>query len=258
MNKFLLRATACLAVAAVLGGCAGGASAHVGYMQVAVSGDLALTTGAGGVSSMAQQDIESAFGLGDDQGAPYVRAEAGAGVVTFAGSGFLFSDSGTGTLNEDFGGIPASTGVESSLDFANAKLSATFDLGLDIGPVKISPGLAVDLCDVQFSARELTLGTTESFDELLFVPLLFLRTAVELDRFRGVVEVGYLQTPEVDGGKSTVLDLELLAELQLVGDLSAFVGYRLIDLAGYGDSGGDSFDVDLQVSGWMIGGALRF
>lgn len=254
--KTLLLTLVGLAGAAALGGCSVGASAYVGYTEVGVGGDIALTTGSGGTPATAHQDIESAFGLGEEQGSPYARVQGDLGFVTLTGSGFLFSEDGTGTLNADFGGISASTPIESSLDFANAKISATFDFG--IGPVTISPGLAVDVCDVQFSARELTLNTTESVDELLFVPLVFVRGEVELGGIAGIVEIGYLQTPEYDDAKSTVLDVELLAEVEVAGNFRAFAGYRLIDLEGYGETDGDSFDIDLEISGWMIGGALRF
>lgn len=246
----------CLVLLAVTGACSVGASAHVGYTQMAVSGDLGLATGALGVPSSAHQDIESAFGLGDPQGSPYVRGQTDLGPVVLTGSGFLFSESGSGQLNADFGGIPSGTPVESSLDFANAKLSATFDF--DLGPVKLSPGLGLDLFDVQFSARETTFGNTEEVDQLLFVPLLFLRAKAELGGIAGVVEVGYLKTPEVDNAEAEVLDLELMAEVQMASNVWAFAGYRLIDLQGNGESGGDSFDIDMQVSGWTIGGSLRF
>ncbi|MCA8963771.1 MAG: hypothetical protein H6838_03270 [Planctomycetes bacterium] len=246
----------CLVLCAFAGGCSVGASAQLGYTQMAVSGDLGLTTGALGVPSSAHQDIESAFGLGDPQGSPYVRAQTDLGFAVLTGSGFLFSEKGTGRLDADFGGISAGTPVESSLDFANAKVSMSFDFG--IGPVKVSPGLAVDVFDVNFRARETSFGNTEEVDQVLFVPLLFLRAEADLAGVKGIAEVGYLKTPEVDNAEAEVLDLELLAEVQVVSNLSAFVGYRLIDLQGKGDSDGDSFDIDLQVSGWMIGGVLRF
>ncbi len=253
-NPILL--SICFLACAAAAGCSAGASVQLGYTQMAVSGDLGLATGALGVPSSAHQDIESAFGLGEDQGSPYVRAQADLGFAVLTGSGFQFSEEGTGQLNADFGGIPSGTPVESSLEFANAKVSMSFDFG--IGPVKVSPGLALDVFDVDFSARETTFNNTEEVDQVLFVPMLFLRAEAELAGIKGIAEVGYLKTPEVDNAEAEVLDLELLAEVQLMTNLSAFVGYRLIDLEGNGESDGDSFDIDMQVSGWTVGGVLRF
>ncbi len=255
MHRFLLCAVA-LPIAAFLGGCSAGASAMVGYTQMAVSGDIGLSTGIGGVPSTARQDIESAFGLGDEVGSPYARGQADLGFAVLTASGFLFEESGSGVLNSDFGGISASTPVDTTLDFFNAKASLTFDIG--VGPVTLAPGLAVDVFDVEFTARETTLNTSESIDELLFAPLIYLRAEVELGGLTGIGEIGYLQTPEVDGAEATVLDAELMLQLELASNLGLFAGYRLLDLDGYGESGDESFDIDLQIRGWMVGGVLRF
>ena len=113
---------------------------------MAVSGDIGLSSGIGGLPASAHQDVDSAFGLGDSQGSPYGRAQLDLGVPVLTVSAFRFEEQGTGELSGSFGGIPASTSIESELSFTNIKASATFDI--DLGPVKVAPGLAVDVFDL--------------------------------------------------------------------------------------------------------------
>jgi hypothetical protein len=236
------------------GGCSVGAHVAAGYTQVAVSGDLGLTTGTGGVSNV--QDIEPAFGLGDDQGSPYVRAEADLGFARLTGSAFRFEESGEGVIDGAFGNIPSGTQTRSNLEFTNVKASLGFDFGL--GPVSISPGLALDVFDMQFVARDPVSQATEEFDDVLFLPLLNLGAEVELFGIAAAAEIGYLKTPEIDNAETEVLDFEAMLRWDFGSNLGVFAGYRYIDLQGEGETGGDSVDVNFQVSGWTIGGMLRF
>ena len=40
--------------------------------------------------------------------------------------------------------------------------------------------------------------------------------------------------------------------------LTLFVGYQMIDLDADGETDGDSFDADLQIGGFMVGGGLTW
>lgn len=233
-----------------------GLTGQVGYTQMAVRGDIALTSGLGGVPSSANQDVESAFGLGDAQGSPYGRAQLDLGVPVLTLSAFRFEEQGRGELTGSFGGIPASTPVESELKFTNVKGSLTFDI--DLGPVKLSPGLGVDVFDLYFQARETTFGNSEKIDELVPVPLLYLRAEAELGPVCLVAEGGYLDTPKIQDTEGRVLDLEAMLEWRFLGLGEVFVGYRRLDVDALGKSGSDSYDVSLIVDGWTIGGGIRF
>lgn len=235
--------------------CACSAGAHVvaGYGQFSVGGDIGLTTGTG---TVAPQDVESAFGLGDDNASLYLRAQGTLGPMTVTASGFRFSEEGSGTTVGTFGGIAGSATVDSDLNFANARASLGYDIGL--GPLRLSPGLALDLLDVKFEAREPITLAAESFDELLILPMLDLAAELELGGFLLGAEVGYLDLPEMDGTKVELLDAEAALRWDFDDNVSLFVGYRYLDLSGSGESDGDSLDMAMQVSGWMIGGAIRF
>lgn len=233
-----------------------GVTGQIGYTNMSVGGDMALASGTGGVPSSANQDIGSAFGLGDGQGSPYLRGQVDCGVPVFTASGFLFSEEGSGVLNATFGGLSASTPVNSKLEFANLKMSAAFDI--DLGPIKVSPGLGLDLFDLHFKATETTLGNSEAIDELVPVPLLFVRGEADVFLCTLVGEAGYLQTPEINGTKARCVDLEAMLEWSLAPMVQVFAGYRRIDIDWRGQSDTDSYDLNLTVDGWMIGGGLRF
>jgi hypothetical protein len=243
-----------LAVAFAGSACSVGAEVGGGYTQMSVSGDLGLTTGSGGVTD--KQDIETAFGLGDDRGSPYVRAKLDLGPLVMNASAFTFEEDGEGVITGDFGNIPTGTQTDSHLEFTNFKASFGFDFG--IGPVTLAPGIAVDVFDLSFVARDPVTQATEEFDDVLFLPLLNLGASVDLFGLGVGAEIGYIKTPEIDGAETEALDAEALVRLDLGSHLGLFAGYRYIDLQGEGETGGDSVDVSMQVSGWMIGGLLRF
>jgi len=223
---------------------------------MSIDGDIALASATGGVPASASQDIASAFGLGDDQGSPYLRGQLDLGTLVFTASAFQFSERGQGVLNATFGGLAAATAVATELDFANAKVSGTFDI--DLGPVKLSPGLALDVFDFQFKATETTFGNSEQIDEFTPVPMLFVRAEAGVGLVAAVAEVGWLQTPEIDNAELALLDLEAMVELRLAPGFQLFAGYRSIDIDGKGETETESFEVDLNVSGWLIGGGVRF
>lgn len=231
-------------------------TAQAGYMQLAVGGDIALASGTGGTGGAPQQDVGTAFGLGDQRGSPYLRAQADLGSVVLTASGFELRESGRGQLDASFGGLPATTAVATDLKFGCAKLSATFDI--DLGPVKLSPGLAMDVFDLEFRAEELSLGNAEVIDEIVGVPMLLLRAEAGVGSVDLVAEVGYLETPRIERAKGRFLDAELLARCSLSPSMHLFAGYRFIDIDATGDTGTESYGIDLQVRGFVVGGGLRF
>ena len=221
-----------------------------------VRGDFALASGTSGTGNAPEQDVGTAFGLGDERGAPFVRADLELGGFVFGASGFAFEERGSGQLDASFGGLPPATPVESHMRLACARVSCAY--GFEIGPVRLAPGLAMDVFDIDFRVQETALGNAEVIDELIGVPLLYLRADVDVGPVDVTAELGYLDTPEIDGSEVTCLDAELIASLELTSHLQLFGGYRLIDIDANGDTGSESFGVDVQVGGWVVGGGLRF
>ena len=229
-------------------------SAQAGYAQLALDGDLGYVNGSS--SAEIRQDIESAFGLGDDQGSVYGRASVDFGVPTLTASGFLFEDEGQGVLTADFGdNLVANTPVASEFSMANAKVSYVFDISL--GPVTVSPGIAADFIDLSMEVRD-TLGIVSEKVELQApIPLAFLRAGLDFGIVGAMVEGGYMQV-DIDDVEAKMLDIEALVELRPLDWLNVFAGYRSIQVQAEGLIDEDQADIDIGVSGWLIGGGIRF
>ena len=231
-------------------------TAQAGFTQVSVGGDIALAQGSSGAGVTAEQDVGSAFGLGDQQGSPYARARFDFDGPVVTASGFLFRERGQGVLDAAFGGISAATPVETVLDFGCAKLTGAYDL--DLGPVVVSPGIAVDVFDLDFQVSDTTFGNREEIDEIVAVPMLFVRAAAAVGALGFVGEVGYVGTPEVGDSKGSLLDAEAMVEWSLAPRGELFAGYRFLDIDANGDTGSESFVLDLHVGGWFVGGGIHF
>ncbi len=238
----------------VLAACsAPGVAVQAGYARLGLDGDIGYAQAGSGVAIA--QDIESGFGLGDDQGSPYGRAMLDLGTPVFAVSGFLFEEEGTGQLQADFGDITASTAVRTDFKMANAK--GSFALEIPIGPVSISPGIAVDYFDLDIEVQDTFGAINESVEVAGPVPMGFLRAEASLWSLGAIVEVGYMKV-DIEDVDASLLDAEALVEYRPTPLLHVFAGYRLLDLSIEGLVDDDSFDADITLSGFFVGGGLRF
>lgn len=236
--------------------CSMGFTAQAGYAQLAIDGDIALSATSGGLGGTVSQDLESAFGLGDPRGSPYLRAEADLGVPMLVASLVSFEESGQGTLEANFGGINVGTDVRSELRFTNLKAGLLFDI--DLGPVSIAPGLGIDVFDLDLRVADTGGFASERIDVTAPLPMVFLRAQLDLDVVALVVEAGAIRVWQIDGVEGDFWDLEVLLEGRLAGPLHLFAGYRLMMIDAEGTVDGQDFTADLRISGWMIGGGIRF
>ena len=231
-------------------------SAQAAYARMAIDGDLGYVSGS--TTASIQQDVKSAFGLGDDQGIPYGRLTIDTGVPVLAVSGFAFDEQGTGVLNASFGSNPnliAGAGVRTDFQMKNAKVSYAFQISL--GPVKISPGLAVDYFDLDIEVRDLIGIARENVQLQAPIPMGFLRGEVDLSVVSAVVEVGYMQI-DIKDVQAKLLDIEALLMVHPWSLFDVFVGYRSLGFQADGLIDNNSFDTDLTISGLLIGGGITF
>ena len=84
-----------------------------------------------------------------------------------------------------------------------------------------------------------------------------MRGEVDLGIVSAVVEGGYI-TADVDDVEGEVLDIEAQLVLHPTDLIEVFVGYRSLELQFDGDIDGDTFDTDIQISGFLVGGGIRF
>ncbi|MCA8954408.1 MAG: hypothetical protein KDE27_33190 [Planctomycetes bacterium] len=229
-------------------------TAQGGYAQLALDGDLGYVNGTS--QTAVQQDIQSGFGLGDDQGSPYARVAMDFGVPVLAASGFLFEDEGRGVLQQNFGNVTAGLTVLSDFELKSAKVSYTFDIPIVIGT--IAPGVAVNFVDLSIFVRD-TLGVASEDVQLQApLPMAYLRGEIDaIPFFQLVGEVGYIKV-DVEDVEASMLDVEALVEFTGLEPLNLFVGYRSIRLQGEGEIDSDNVDIDIGLGGFLVGGGIRF
>ena len=232
------------------------AAVQAGYSQMALSGNAALSQPSGSLAGTSTQDVESALGLGGDQGNPYVRAELDIGSPVLTVSAMQFDEQGRGTLSTQYGNLAGGTTVDSDLTFTNLKASLAFEIGL--GPVSVAPGIAVDVFDLDLLVGDTVGIATERIDIVAPVPLAFVRAEADLAIVGAVAELGYITVPDIGDVEGTFWDAELLVEVRPTPLLHLFAGYRHIHMDGEGSTDDREFAVDLDLSGWMIGGGVRF
>lgn len=228
-------------------------TAQAAYAQLALDGDIGYQSGS--TTASIAQDIESAFGLGEDQGVPYARVMLDLGVPVIAVSGFQFDESGTGVLNANFGDLTAGLPVETEFEMANAKGSYAFQI--DLGPVAISPGIACDYFDLHVTVQDVFGAQREEVDLAGPVPMGFLRAEVDLGIVGAVVEGGYMEI-DIDDVTASLLDLEAMVEVRPTDLIHVFAGYRHLNLQADGLIDGDTFDTDFTLAGFLVGGGVRF
>jgi hypothetical protein len=227
--------------------------AKAAYAHLALDGDLGYRNGTG--VPAVPQDSEAAYGLGDDQASPYARVEADLGVPLLAVSGFTFADSGSGVLTADFGDIASGSAVTSTFDLTNVKALAALQLRL--GPVTLAPGLAASYIDYEHAVRGPggSPRNVNTADGVL--PLAVLRAGVDLGPVAATLEGGYFEL-DLEDGEAKLLDIEAMFAVHATAHLDVFVGYRHFALQDSGDLNGAAVTADYTVSGFLIGGGVRF
>lgn len=250
-------AAGALVLAAVLSSCSiPGARVQGGYTEVRLSGDAALSPTLGGVPlGTIQNSIEHDLGLGDESGSPYGRVELALGLPRLTASAFRYQEEGTGRLEANFGNISAGTTVDSEMDFLNAKAALTFDI--DLGPVRLSPGAAVDVFDMEMSVVDGTSLIREEVDEVIPVPMPFLQAGLELGAFDLTAEAGAMSL-ELDDFEGEFFDATALANYEVLPHMEVFAGYRALSIDAEGVVDDQDFDADLLLQGWIIGAGVTF
>ena len=221
-----------------------------------VSGDLSLATGGGGGGGAAGQDIRSAFGLGSNQASVIGPVDVDMGEPELTASLFWLRESGSGTLDDNFGGFPSGTQVASDLDLGVAKLVAA--AGIEVGPVTIAPGLLFDVFSIDFRATASQFGSREEIDEVVMVPMPFVRAESTFGGVRIAGEIAWLDTTGLADIEGRFFDVEATVEWPMWSRVSLVTGYRAIGADAAADSDADNIGIDLQVRGWFVGGGLRF
>jgi len=239
-------------------------TAQAGYAQMSLSGEVGYfepvnssTGGAtGAVNPPPLEDVDSGLGIGDSYGAPYLRAEVDCGVPVLTVSSFAYKASGSGTIQDQFGGITAD-GTPVSSDFEVFDVKTTYVFEIPIGPVSIGPGIGIDYLDMKLRVRDNTLADKTAN---LSVPAPFgvVRGEVDLKWFHFVGELGYMSA-DIGDLEARIVDVEALLMVRPVRWAHLFAGYRSLVLDAKGSLDGSDFvNADVTLSGFMFGGGFEF
>ncbi len=163
---------------------------------------------------------------------------------------------GSGVLNADFGGIPATTAVDTELDLALHRIALTFDV-LPSDMFELGLGFGLTVADIEAQVSDTGGALTESADEVAPLPVLALRAGVRVWRLDFEALISGM-TIDYDGDEATYLEADLSAKLALFGSPgsvngSVMLGWRQIDLDVEYDDGDAAAAVDLSFSGPYFG-----
>jgi hypothetical protein len=224
-------------------------------MQAELSGDAGLAASASPGTVSGSIDVEDSLGI-DEEGSGYVRAEAGVSFINVTASAFQYDSSGTGVLQANFGNIPAGITVDTDLEIIVVKGALHFDV-LDLGFLRLSPGVAVDYFGTDLTATAVGAGFSEDLDIDVPVPMPFLQTEVIVGPVAATLEGGAMAVDYSDV-EGTYIDLEGLVRWTPLPHVEVFGGYRWIDADTDGTADGQDYDADVTLQGWMVGGGFTF
>ena len=251
------KGTSCLLAAALLllGSCETyRVRAYGGYMQPRLTGTVALTP-APNVPFGTGVDLESGLGAGTED-APYLRGEFGLGPFVATVSAFHYDTTGTGTLDDGFGGLPQGTDVRSEIEILNIKSAITYDI-VHVGPFRLAPGFCVDYTDVEFIVEPTGFTGLERLEVQVPAPLAYVQAELDFDWVAATVDFGAMRVnlDEVDGD---YLDFEAMLRISPIDNLEIFGGYRILQVDGTGEVDSQDYNADVELSGWFVGGGLTF
>lgn len=248
-----------VATSTVLIGCSGpSARVQAGFFSGELSGNATLEaqTATANAPIRAAADVESGLGLSEPQGSIYLRLEGDSGPVRVTASALKYENAGTGRLDGDFGDITAGTNVSSSVELGVGKVEFTFDV-LDLGVFRLSPGIGVDVFDLDASVTEQVTGQRERIDSLVAVPIVSVQSELRIGPASLVVDVGGMDA-RVDQYGGQFWDAEGMLLIEPVEHVEFFAGYRWLSIDANGEADGRDTTIDLELGGWFVGGGMRF
>ena len=231
--------------------------AYVGAAFMKVAGDVALQNAGGSLNlDASQSDIEDDLGAGGSDSSPYARAEADWGPHRVRVSGFGHSSGGTGTLTNAYGDLAASTAVGTDLEIINVTGAYTFDL-LPTSMFRLGIGAQLGYSSIDLTVRQPSGIGFERVRTDNYVPMPVVDAEVDL----GVVAFGgSLGGFEVDLGDADgrYWDGELFVRAAPWSLVELIGGYRYLSFDSSGEADNRDFNADLELTGWFIGGGIKF
>ncbi|MCY2955850.1 MAG: hypothetical protein NT107_02310 [Planctomycetota bacterium] len=227
----------------------------VGAAFTSVNGNVALQNSAGSlVLDNVPNNFDRGLGLGETEASPYVGAEANWGAHRLKTSGFYNKATGAGTLENNFGDLPANSAVTTSFDFYDLTTSYTYNL-LPRSVVRLGIGIQLGIYWVDLDVD--SPGGFERINSISVAPMPCLETELDLGNFSlgasgGGIKLNYSDADMIYWDAEAHLRFVPIAQTELI------LGYRYIKLDGNGVADGRDFESDFVVSGLFVGGGIHF
>jgi len=238
-------------------GCMPAARVYVGAAFTRAKGDVALQNTAGTLNlDASQNDLEDDLGVDDTKTTPYARAELEWGPQRLRLSGFHHDSSGTGTLVADYGDIVSGTNVASDFELWNFTGAWTWDF-LPTDMFRLGLGAQLGFSSVDLTVRQIGGSAFERVRTDNYVPMPVLDAEVDL----GIVAVGgSIGGFEVDLGDADgrYWDGELFVRASPGSTLEFIGGYRYLSFDNEGQADNRDFNAEVEITGWFIGGGIKF
>ncbi len=226
----------------------------VGYMFMALSGDVGLDASGGGGSA----NINLGQGLNISNGnSPYAKVEVAASGLRIGLSAFKYGDSGDSVLETTFGDITAGSTVDTDLDLINLKATIAYDV-IDLGYLRISPGISIDYFDVDMKMTATSpVLVSEEIEYDLPVPMAYVSATLMYEDWTLDAEASgiYVSLSDAEG---LFWDISAKLRYQPLPLVEMFVGYRFLLINASGDISGQDFDTDLHLNGLVFGTSVVF
>jgi hypothetical protein len=231
--------------------------ADIGAAMVEPSGDIALQNSAGTLNlGLAKNDLEGDLDLGEQETSPYLRLEVDWGPQRVRASGFGFEDTGSGLLANDFGDLLAGSAVGTSIEFFNVSAAWSYDL-VPGESFRVGPGLQFGFYSLDVSAQAVGFAAFERVSTDVLVPELFVAGEADFGWGSLVAEIGWMEASLRDAS-GRYWDVDALVRVHPASQIELFLGYRYILMDADGLAASRDFAGDVNVSGWLVGGGVRF
>lgn len=233
-----------------------GFNIDVALARMTLEGDVALGPSGGGPANLGSidNDIEDSLGIDNEERTPFIGVEFWYERVSVSMSTLWYGQDSSGILDQDYGNIPQGSPVSTSVDIFNFKAAVYYDL-ISEDSFRLSPGIGIEYMDLDFSAT--FGGLTDSLDVGIPMPMIFLRAEKDFGPFTASVDIGAFSA-DIFGVDATLVDLDATLRLHPIPLVEVFAGYRALLLDAEGDDGGQDFQTDFRLHGWMIGAEIPF
>lgn len=227
----------------------------VNYGQYSLEGGIGF--GSGGIVGTTPLD---GIGLGNGDNLLGVSALVGLGSPMLLFSVATPSFEGDGTLDAaiDIGGITINAGanVHSRLEVGMYQGLLLFEI-IPGSTIDLAIGLGVNVLDLSGSFFEEFTGTEVILDQALPIPVFAGRAGVKV----GPVDLSGLLTwigASYEGNDLNAFDIDLRAEMEVLGPLVGYLGYRNTSLDIFYQDDADFGAFDVTISGIYLGASISF